>query len=53
MKVIKVGIIDDDGSKVTQMMAYLLYGMKDASKQRLIGIQMSDLKCSKFRCLLI
>ena len=34
MKVIKVGIIDDDGSKVTQMMAYLLYGMKDASKQK-------------------
>lgn len=57
MKVIKVGIIDDDGSKVTQMMAYLLYGMKDASKmhqnKRLIGTQMSDLKCSKFRCLLI
>ena len=45
MEVIKVGIIDDDGSKVTQIMAYLLYGM--------IGTQMSDLKCSKFRCLLI
>ena len=34
MEVIKVGIIDDDGSKVTQIMAYLLYGMKDASKQK-------------------
>lgn len=34
MEVIKVGIIDDDGSKVTQIMTYLLYGMKDAPKQK-------------------
>lgn len=34
MDVIKVGIIDDDGSKVTQIMTYLLYGMKDAPKQK-------------------
>ena len=34
MDVIKVGIIDDDGSKVTQIMTYLIYGMKDAPKQR-------------------
>ena len=29
-----IGIIDDDNSKVTQIMTYLLYGMKDASKQK-------------------
>ena len=34
MEVIKVGIIDDDGSKVTQIMTYLLYEMKDVSKQK-------------------
>ncbi len=34
MKTIKVGIIDDDKSKVTQIMIHLLYGMKDASKQK-------------------
>lgn len=34
MKIIKIGIIDDDNSKVTQIMTYLLYGMKDASKQK-------------------
>lgn len=34
MKVIKVGIIDDDKSKVTQIMTYLLYGMRDAPKQK-------------------
>lgn len=34
MNVIKVGIIDDDGSKVTQIMTYLFYGMKDAPKQK-------------------
>lgn len=34
MDVIKVGIIDDDVSKVTQIMTYLLYGMKDAPKQK-------------------
>lgn len=34
MEVIKVGIIDDDGSKVTQIMTHLLYGMKDAPKQK-------------------
>lgn len=34
MEEIKVGIIDDDGSKVTQIMTYLLYGMKDAPKQK-------------------
>ena len=28
MEVIKVGIIDDDGSKVTQIMAYLLQVLK-------------------------
>lgn len=34
MEVIKVGVIDDEGSKVTQIMTYLLYGMKDAPKQK-------------------
>lgn len=34
MDVIKVGIIDDNGSKVTQIMTYLLYSMKDAPKQK-------------------
>lgn len=34
MDVIKVGIIDDDGSKSTQIMTYLFYGMKDAPKQK-------------------
>lgn len=34
MKTIKIGIIDDDNSKVTQIMTYLLYGMKDASKPK-------------------
>lgn len=34
MNIIRVGIIDDDKSKVTQIMTYLLYGMKDASKQK-------------------
>lgn len=34
MEMIKVGIIDDDESKVTQIMTYLLYGMKDAPKQK-------------------
>ena len=34
MKTIRVGIIDDDNSKVTQIMTYLLYGMKDAVKTK-------------------
>ena len=34
MKTIRVGIIDDDNSKVTQIMTYLLYGMKDAVKAK-------------------
>lgn len=35
MKTIKIGIIDDDSSKVTQIMTYLMYGMKDAPKQKI------------------
>jgi len=31
---VRIGIIDDDKSKVTQIWTYLLYGMKDASKQK-------------------
>lgn len=51
MKIIKVGIIDDDESKVTQITTYLLYDMKDAQRKRLIGIQILDFKFSKFHCL--
>lgn len=35
MKTIKIGIIDDDSSKVTQIMTYLTYGVKGASKQKI------------------
>ena len=34
MNVIRVGIIDDDKSKVTQIMTYLLYGIHGASKSK-------------------
>lgn len=34
MRTLKVGIIDDDTSKVTQIMTYLLYGMQGASQQK-------------------
>lgn len=34
MNIIKIGIVDDDTSKVTQIMTYLLYGMKEAPKQK-------------------
>ena len=35
MEKIKVGIVDDDRSKVTQIMTYLLYGMQGASQQKI------------------
>lgn len=34
MEVIKVGIIDDDSSKVTQIMSFILYAMNGALKQK-------------------
>lgn len=34
MNIIRIGIIDDDTSKITQIMTYLLYGMQGASKQK-------------------
>lgn len=34
MRELRIGIVDDDKSKVTQIMTYLLYGMKDASKEK-------------------
>ena len=35
MKTIRIGIVDDDKSKVTQIMTYLLYGIKDVSKPKM------------------
>lgn len=35
MNQIKIGIIDDDSSKVTQIMTHLKYGMKGASRQKM------------------
>lgn len=33
--IIKIGIVDDDSSKVTQIMTYLMYGMKEASQEKI------------------
>lgn len=33
--IIKIGIVDDDPSKVTQIMTHLMYGMKEASQEKM------------------
>lgn len=53
MKVLKIGILDDDRSKVTQIMNCLIKGVEGANKEKIENIKNLNLNQLKLKLKII